>query len=38
MIGNIDHIEIWDKDAWTKAQEIDADAAAEKLYSSGIVL
>lgn len=38
MIGNIDHIEIWDKDAWNKAQEIDADAAAEKLYSSGIIL
>lgn len=38
MIGNIDHIEIWDKDAWIKAQKIDADAAAEKLYNSGIVL
>lgn len=38
MIGNIDHIEIWSKDAWIKAQEIDADSAAEKLYQSGIVL
>ncbi|MBQ0146140.1 MAG: division/cell wall cluster transcriptional repressor MraZ [Lachnospiraceae bacterium] len=38
MIGNIDHIEIWDKDAWIRAQEIDADSAAEKLYQSGIVL
>lgn len=38
LIGNIDHIEIWSKEAWTKAQEIDADAAAEKLYNSGIVL
>lgn len=38
LIGNIDHIEIWDKEAWIKAQEIDADAAAEKLYNSGITL
>ena len=38
MIGNIDHIEIWSKDAWNKAQNIDADAAAEKLYDSGIIL
>ena len=34
LIGNIDHIEIWDKEAWIKAQEIDADAAAAKLYNS----
>lgn len=38
LIGNIDHIEIWSKDAWVKAQQIDADAAAEKLYNSGITL
>ena len=38
LIGNIDHIEIWDKEAWIKAQQIDADAAAEKLYNSGITL
>jgi len=38
LIGNIDHIEIWSKDAWMKAQEIDADAAAENLYNSGITL
>jgi len=38
LIGNIDHIEIWSKEAWEKAQDIDADAAAEKLYSSGITL
>ena len=38
LIGNIDHIEIWSKELWSKAQDIDADAAAEKLYSSGITL
>ena len=38
LIGNLDHIEIWDKDSWNKAQQIDADAAAEKLYNSGIIL
>lgn len=38
MIGNIDHIEIWSKEEWKKAQEIDADVAAEKLYESGITL
>lgn len=38
MIGNIDHIEIWSKEAWTQSQKIDADSAAEKLYQSGIVL
>lgn len=38
LIGNIDHIEIWNREAWIKAQDIDADEAAEKLYSAGITL
>ena len=38
LIGNIDHIEIWNREAWEKAQDIDADEAAEKLYSAGITL
>ena len=38
LIGNIDHIEIWNREAWDKAQDIDADAAAEKLFAAGIVL
>jgi len=36
LIGNIDHVEIWSRGEWEKAQMTDADAAAEKLYSSGI--
>ena len=38
LIGNIDHIEIWSRSEWEKAQSIDADEAAEKLYNSGIQL
>ena len=38
LIGNIDHIEIWSRENWDKASEIDADDAAEKLYNSGIQL
>ena len=38
LIGNIDHIEIWSSEEWAKVQNIDADAAAEKLYDSGITL
>lgn len=38
VIGNIDHVEIWSKEVWDDAQNIDADIAAEKLYTSGIIL
>ena len=38
MIGNIDHVEIWNREAWEAAQDIDADEAAEKLYAAGITL
>ncbi len=38
LIGNIDHIEIWSGEDWEKAQNFDANQAAEKLYGSGITL
>ena len=38
LIGNIDHIEIWSKEAWNSASSIDADATAQSLYDSGITL
>ncbi len=38
VIGNIDHIEVWSKDAWEQTLDIDSDMAAEKLYNSGITL
>ena len=38
MIGNIDHIEIWSKEVWDRIKDVDADAAAEKLYDSGITM
>ena len=36
FIGNIDHIEIWDKEAWMNVSDIDPDQAANELYNSGI--
>lgn len=38
VIGNIDHVEIWSKEVWENAQDIDADSIADKLYNSGITL
>ena len=38
VIGNIDQIEVWSKDAWEQTLDIDSDMAAEKLYNSGITL
>ena len=38
LIGNIDHVEIWNRASWEAAQDIDADEAAEKLYAAGITL
>ena len=38
LIGNIDHIEIWSRERWEEASEMDADEAAEKLYEAGILL
>ena len=36
FIGNIDHIELWSKEAWINASDIDPDEAANELYNSGI--
>lgn len=36
--GNLDHVEVWSKEEWEKSQQIDSDAAAEKLYQAGIRL
>lgn len=36
FIGNIDHIELWSKEAWLCASDIDPDEAANELYNSGI--
>ncbi len=38
VIGNIDHVEIWSKDVWEKASDMDTDTAAKNLYESGITL
>lgn len=38
ILGNIDHVEIWDKERWRVSGDISADVAAEKLYASGINL
>lgn len=38
LVGNIEHIEIWSKEAWESELDIDTDIAAEKLYNSGITL
>lgn len=38
LIGNIDHVEIWNRERWNAAQDINADEAAEKLYGAGIII